>query len=108
MTGVEREPQALEPVSRPVSPEPTREPNSEPAGEPGLSREPDAELTGEPGPAGTDEIEQQITTLASRLRNGDRLTKTTAAQLLGVSEATGGRRLKAARDRIDEGTGFYP
>ena len=103
-----REPQPLEPVSRPVSPEPTREPSGEPAGGPGLSREPAAEPTGEPGPAETDEIEQQITTLASRLRNGDRLTKTTAAQLLGVSEATGGRRLKAARARIDEGTGFYP
>ena len=103
-----REPQDLEPVSRPVSPEPTREPSPEPAGEPGLSREPDAEPPGEPGPSETDEIEQQITTLASRLRSGDRLTKTVAAQLLGVSEATGGRRLKAARERIDEGTGFYP
>ncbi|MDX3294636.1 DUF2637 domain-containing protein [Streptomyces scabiei] len=89
-----REPQAAEPVSRPVNPEPTHEP----AGEP----------TGEPGPAETDEIEQQIITLASRLRNGDQFTKTTAAQLLGVSEATGGRRLKAARDRIGVGTGFYP
>ena len=98
------EPQAPEPASRPVSPEPPREP----AREPELIREPAAEPPSEPGQSDTDEIEQQITTLASRLRNGDRLTKTTAAQLLGVSEATGGRRLKAARARINEGTGFYP
>ncbi len=92
-----REPQAPEPVRHPVSPEPPGEPDSEPAPEPELSREPAAEPSGETGPAETDEIEQQITAVASRLRNGDRLTKTTAAQLLGVSEATAGRRLKAAR-----------
>jgi hypothetical protein len=56
---------------------------------------------------GSDEKEQQITTLAHRLKTGERLTKTTAAQLLGVSPATAGRRLKDARDRIGEGTGFY-
>ncbi|MEU9849240.1 hypothetical protein [Streptomyces sp. NPDC047985] len=56
---------------------------------------------------GSDEKEQQIATLAHRLTIGDRLTKTTAAQLLGVSPATAGRRLKDARDRISEGTGLY-
>ncbi|WP_408997391.1 DUF2637 domain-containing protein [Streptomyces scabiei] len=103
-----REPQPSGLVSRPVSPEPSREPSGEPAREPELIGEPDPEPPGEPGPAGTDEIDQQITTLASRLRNGDRLTKTTAAALLGVSPATAGRRLKDARARVDEGTGFYP
>jgi predicted DNA-binding protein (UPF0251 family) len=52
-------------------------------------------------------IEQQIVTLASRLRDGERLTKDTAAQILGVSPATAGRRLKDARGRISDGTGFY-
>lgn len=56
---------------------------------------------------GSDEKEQQIATLAHRLTIGDRLTKTTAAQLLGVSPATAGRRLKDARDRISDGTGMY-
>ncbi|MDX2520570.1 DUF2637 domain-containing protein [Streptomyces stelliscabiei] len=103
-----REPQALGLVSRPVSPEPGREPSGEPAREPEPIGEPAPEPPGEPGAAGTDDIDQQITTLASRLRNGDRLTKTTAAALLGVSPATAGRRLKDARARVDEGTGFYP
>ncbi|QLJ06839.1 hypothetical protein HZZ00_38070 (plasmid) [Streptomyces sp. NEAU-sy36] len=62
--------------------------------------------TDEPEP-GADEKEQQIATLAHRLKTGERLTKSTAAQLLGVSPATAGRRLKDARDRIGEGTGFY-
>jgi hypothetical protein len=64
---------------------------------------------GEPGEAepGADEREQQIATLAHRLKSGDRLTKTSAAQLLGVSPATAGRRLKEARDRISDGTGMY-
>jgi DNA-directed RNA polymerase specialized sigma24 family protein len=91
-----------------VSPEPSREPPGEPAREPEPIGEPAPEPSGEPRAAGTDEIDQQITALASRLRNGDRLTKTTAAQLLGVSPATAGRRLKDARARVDEGTGFYP
>lgn len=56
---------------------------------------------------GSDEKEQQIATLAHRLTIGDRLTKTTAAQILGVSPATAGRRLKDARDRISDGTGLY-
>jgi predicted DNA-binding protein (UPF0251 family) len=61
----------------------------------------------DPEPEG-DRIEQQIVTLASRLRDGERLTKDTAAQLLGVSPATAGRRLKAAHGRLSDGTGFYP
>ncbi len=70
------------------------------------SPEPDRE-PGEPDDTETDEIEQQITTLAQRLRGGERLTKTTAAQALGVSPATAGRRLKEAKSRIGDGTGFY-
>ncbi|WP_327335107.1 hypothetical protein [Streptomyces anulatus] len=63
----------------------------------------------EPGEtdSGSDEKEQQIAALAHRLTQGDRLTKSTAAQLLGVSPATAGRRLKDARDRVSEGTGMY-
>ncbi|MFH8813150.1 hypothetical protein ACH4GZ_39125 [Streptomyces hygroscopicus] len=60
----------------------------------------------EPDP-GADEKEQQIATLAHRLTLGERLTKSSAAQLLGVSPATAGRRLKEARDRISDGTGMY-
>lgn len=71
-----------------------------------MSAETDPAQTGEPEPE-ADEREQQIAELAHRLRTGERLTKTTAAQLLGVSLATGGRRLKDARDRIGEGTGQY-
>jgi hypothetical protein len=70
-------------------PEPTREPATEPA-------EPE-----------TSDKERQITDLASRLRNGERLTKDIAADLLGVSPATAGRRLKDARTRIGDGTGQY-
>lgn len=61
----------------------------------------------EPDEPEVDEIEQQISQLASRLRGGERLTKTTAAQLLGVSQATAGRRLKEAKGRIGDGTGQY-
>lgn len=106
-----REPKMPEPlsrpVSRPVSREPLREPSPEPMSPTAVSREPVSPDREPDGPE-TDEIEQQITALASRLRQGDQLTKKLAAQLLGVSDATGGRRLKAARTRIDEGTGFYP
>ncbi|WP_329047125.1 hypothetical protein [Streptomyces sp. NBC_01422] len=65
--------------------------------------------TSEPAETETssDEKEQQIADLAHRLKTGNRLTKTTAAQILGVSPATAGRRLKDARDRISEGTGLY-
>jgi hypothetical protein len=78
-----------EPIT-PAPPEPVREPT------PALSNEPE-----------TDEREQQITQLTSRLRAGERLTKTSAAELLGVSPATAGRRLKDARERAGDGTGFY-
>ncbi|WP_326779699.1 hypothetical protein OG481_02055 [Streptomyces longwoodensis] len=85
---ISREPVLSPPEPLTVSPaEPTREPADEPQ---------------------PDEIEQQITELAQRLRSGERLTKTTAAEVLGVSQATAGRRLRDARARIDEGTGFYP
>jgi predicted DNA-binding protein (UPF0251 family) len=67
------------------------------------SPEPDSETSA----TDNDEIEQQIAALAHRLRTGERLTKTTAAQLLGVSPATAGRRLTVARARIGDGTGFY-
>ncbi|MFB6934565.1 DUF2637 domain-containing protein [Streptomyces chartreusis] len=101
-------PPALElpaPADLPVS----REPVLSPAEPVLVSRaEPSPEPGREPGEPEVDEIEQQITTLATRLRSGERLTKTTAAHLLGVSPATAGRRLKDARARIDEGTGFYP
>lgn len=80
-----------------VSREPVASP-AEPA--PALTPEP------EPEPAG-DPIEAQITELTSRLRRGERLTKTSAADILGVSPATAGRRLKDARERIDDGTGMY-
>ncbi|MFE7072690.1 hypothetical protein ACFU96_21670 [Streptomyces sp. NPDC057620] len=87
-----------EPVLSPTEPilmsrpEPPVEPSPEP---------------GEPEDAATDEREQQIAALAVRLRLGERLTKTTAAQALGVSPATAGRRLKDAKDRIGDGTGQY-
>lgn len=68
--------------------------------------EPDTDDTDETAQE-VDDKEQQIADLAQRLRNGESLTKSTAAQLLGVSLATGGRRLKDARTRIGEGTGQY-
>ncbi|MFJ7023276.1 hypothetical protein ACIQUW_33435 [Streptomyces sp. NPDC101117] len=92
-----------------------REPVLSPA-EPALAkttkaaRETAAEPTrGEPSEPdqGVDEKEQQIAELAQRLRGGERLTKTVAAQILGVSQATAGRRLKDARTLIGEGTGQY-
>lgn len=79
--------------------------------EPGLSpAEPATLATPEPSrePASeTDEREQQIADLATRLKRGERLTKSSAAELLGVSPATAGRRLKDARDRLTDGTGMY-
>jgi predicted DNA-binding protein (UPF0251 family) len=93
------------PVDQPLSREPGLSP-AEPTtvSPPTLAPEPTREPDGEPE---LDEIEQQITQLASRLRAGERLTKTTAAELLGVSPATAGRRLKDARARIGDGTGQY-
>lgn len=101
-------PPALElptPADLPVS----REPVLSPPGPVLVSRtEPSPEPCREPGEPEVDEIEQQITELATRLRQGERLTKTTAAHILGVSPATAGRRLKDARERAGDGTGFYP
>lgn len=69
--------------------------------------EPSPEPDREPGEPETDDKERQITQLAARLRVGEQLTKTTAARVLGVSPATAGRRLKEAKGRIGDGTGFY-
>jgi hypothetical protein len=86
----------------------SREPVLSPAEPHLVSRaEPSPEPDREPAEPEADEQEQQITELATRLRQGERLTKTTAAQLLGVSPATAGRRLKEAKGRIGDGTGFY-
>jgi len=87
-----------EPVLSPA--EPIRVSRPEPAPEPTAE-------TSEPDGGPAVDQERQITELATRLRAGERLTKTTAAQLLGVSPATAGRRLKDARDRIGDGTGQY-
>nr|WP_246258837.1 hypothetical protein [Streptomyces typhae] len=89
---VSREP-ALSPT------EPLTHAHGEPAPEP--PREPDSD-------PGADDREQQIAELAARLRTGERLTKSSAAEILGVSPATAGRRLKDARARAGDGTGFYP
>lgn len=108
------EPTAIvaDPVQLPTGPLPAP-PDRHVSREPVLSRtepltvslvEPKPEPATEP--AG-DDIDQQITELAHRLRSGERLTKTIAAQLLGVSPATAGRRLKDARARIGDGTGQY-
>jgi predicted DNA-binding protein (UPF0251 family) len=91
-----------EPVLSPAEPALTKQAQMSPE----TTAEPTRAETDEAEP-GADEKEQQITTLAHRLRTGERLTKTTAAQILGVSPATAGRRLKDARDRIGEGTGHY-
>jgi hypothetical protein len=93
------------PPVRPVDQQGSREPVLSPAEPTLVSRPEPSEPDPEPG---ADRIEQQIVTLASRLRDGERLTKDTAAQLLGVSPATAGRRLKAAHGRLSDGTGFYP
>ena len=98
------------PASLPTMPDQviSREPVLSPAEPMTVSRaEPGPEPDREPGESDVDEIEQQISQLASRLRGGERLTKTTAAQLLGVSQATAGRRLKEAKGRIGDGTGQY-
>lgn len=94
-------PPPVQPVDQQVSREPVLSPAEPVAVSPAEPSEPDPE-------PGEDRIEQQIVTLASRLRDGERLTKDTAAQLLGVSPATAGRRLKAAHGRLSDGTGFYP
>jgi hypothetical protein len=97
------------PPAQPVDQQGSREPVLSPAEPVLVSRaEPSPEPSPEPEADQTDQIEQQIVTLASRLRCGEQLTKTTAAQILGVSQATAGRRLKAAHGRLSDGTGFYP
>ena len=58
-------------------------------------------------PAPSGEAEEQITELARRIHRGEQITKTGAAEILGVSLSTAYRRLKEARDRLDEGTGLY-
>lgn len=45
----------------------------------------------------------QVTELVRRLSDGERLTKTSAAGILGVSEATAGRRLREAREAVGGG-----
>lgn len=54
-----------------------------------------------------DEIEGQVVALARRMQQGEQLTKVSAAELLSVSQATAGRRLKEAKGRIGDGTGQY-
>ncbi|MFI7293988.1 DUF2637 domain-containing protein [Streptomyces sp. NPDC050121] len=91
---------------QPADQQGSREPVLSPAEPTLVSR---AEPSPEPAPEPeVDEAERQILELANRLRNGEPLTKTTAAEILAVSPATAGRRLKEARGRINEGTGFYP
>lgn len=68
-----------------------------------VSGQPD--LPFHPFPSG--EAEEQITELARRIHRGEQITKTGAAEILGVSLSTAYRRLKEARDRLNEGTGLY-
>ena len=102
---------ALSPAPKPPTPpdqQVSREPVLSPAEPLTVSRlESSPEPEREPSEPEVDEREQQITEVATRLRNGERLTKTTAAQILGVSQATAGRRLKEAKGRIGDGTGQY-
>ncbi|WP_431781728.1 hypothetical protein [Streptomyces chumphonensis] len=88
-----------EPVLSPA--EPVTLATSEP------TREPDPEPVREPSALEPDERERQIADLIVRLKRGERLTKGSTAELLDVSPATAGRRLKEARDRLTEGTGMY-
>ncbi|AZQ39650.1 hypothetical protein EJ357_44630 [Streptomyces cyaneochromogenes] len=59
--------------------------------------------TQEPGSAQLTEPAAQVDELARRLNGGERLTKSSAAKVLGVSEATAGRRLREAKDRVGGG-----
>lgn len=111
--GVSRcEPPQLSPAHEPEPLEPVGEP-LEPVGEPEASdlhgsREPAAHplepTTVPPAP----DAGAQVALLVERLRRGEPLTKRSAAQILGVSPATAGRRLSVARARVESGTGFYP
>lgn len=97
----------IQPPDQPLRREPVLSPSEPPlATAANAAAEPDDDEPDETDQA-ADEKEQQIATLAHRLKSGERLTKSTAAQLLGVSPATAGRRLKDARDRISDGTGMY-
>jgi hypothetical protein len=81
----------------PTADQPPAEPpvnEAHPGGEPNPERGPEREPDPEPP---TDVEQLQIIQLAARLQNGEALTKTTAAPLLGVSVATAGRRLLQAR-----------
>ncbi|MFE6021634.1 DUF2637 domain-containing protein [Streptomyces sp. NPDC056441] len=107
------EPEPVEP--EPVEPEPEPEPErdttalrvppaeeQQPGGTGAIQAhpdpEPDREQEYEPEPApGTSVKQQQIIQLATRLQSGERITKKTAAPLLGVSLATAQRRLTQAR-----------
>lgn len=63
-----------------------------------------AQLTAhEPGSAQLTEPTDQVGELTRRLKDGERLTKASAAGILGVSEATAGRRLREARERVGGG-----
>ncbi|MFF5019095.1 hypothetical protein [Streptomyces sp. NPDC001165] len=68
--------------------------HSDPEPDDDQGKEPDDEPETKPSP----DVEQlQILQLAGRLQTGEKLTKTNAAPLLGVSPATAGRRLMQAR-----------
>lgn len=112
VTGCEPRPELAPPVLPTPATMPTasdqvsrREPGLSPA-EPAAAKASEAPREPSPEPE-LDEREQQITELANRMRQGERLTKNTAAEILGVSPATAGRRLKDARTRLDDGTGMY-
>ncbi|GHA08730.1 MULTISPECIES: conjugal transfer protein [Streptomyces] len=78
--------------------EPVGDQQREPDDEREADDEPESEPSGEREPEPPLDIEQiQIIELATRIRNGERLTKTNTAPLLGVSPATAGRRLAHAR-----------
>lgn len=107
----------LEPgVSRSEPPElsPAHEPEPvEPVSEPGASdlrgsREPVAQVVEPTAVLPASDAEAQVALLVERLTRGEPLTKGSAAQILGVSPATAGRRLSVARARTAGGTGFYP
>ncbi|MET7570792.1 hypothetical protein ABZT04_20180 [Streptomyces sp. NPDC005492] len=56
-----------------------------------------------PAQAQLSEPTAQVEELVRRLTNGEQLTKSTAAGILGVSEATAGRRLRDARNQAGGG-----
>ncbi|MFJ5266183.1 hypothetical protein ACIQAC_37555 [Streptomyces sp. NPDC088387] len=63
-----------------------------------------AQLTSrEPGSAQLTEPTDQVSELSRRIKDGERLTKSSAAKILGVSEATAGRRLREAKEQAGGG-----